>query len=132
MILPRHLTLLIPLVSLGRGWWALVYLGACVCAYLLGEQCHAGVNLNLRKPRRLDHEGRQVRGKIHLSMHSTQVESPRTVTQHVVKGGVLGAKCLYWKPSSATYPVPLRAAICDPVRITSSLCGLIFSCAKRA
>lgn len=76
---------------LGVGVASSVYLGVCVCVHLHAEQCHAGVNLNLRKPRRLGvweggNEGRQVRGKIHLSIHSTQVESPRTVTQHIVKG----------------------------------------------
>lgn len=52
MILPRHLTLLIPLVSLGWGWWARSTLER-VSVYLHAEQCHAGVNPNLRKPRRL-------------------------------------------------------------------------------
>lgn len=51
----------------------LEHVSACVCMYLHAEQCHAGVNLNSRKPGRLSVvDGWHMRedkmlGKIHLS-----------------------------------------------------------------
>ena len=67
---------------------------------------------------RVAHEGRQVRGKIHLSIHSAQVESPRTVTQHIVKG-----VCLEPNACIGTLALPLTLCLCVQLYVT--LCVLL-------